>query len=42
MEIFLVVTVIAMIVIIIIDTGRKRRDFLCQREEYSRHSQAYH
>jgi hypothetical protein len=31
MEIFLVVTIAAMIIVVIVDTEQKRRDFLCQQ-----------
>jgi len=31
MEMFLIATVIALMTVILIDTGRKRRDFLCQQ-----------
>jgi hypothetical protein len=32
MEMFLIATVIAMLTVMIVDTGQKRRSFLCQRE----------
>ena len=33
MEIFLVIVVIAMNAVVIVDTGRKRRAYLCQQVE---------
>jgi hypothetical protein len=36
MEIFLVATVTAMIIVVILDTEQKRRAFLCQREKAPR------
>ena len=33
MEMFLIVAVTALLTVIVIDTGRKRRAFLCQQEE---------
>jgi|GEM_PF-6799683 len=33
MEIFLVLTVTAMIIVVIVDTQQKRRAFLCQQEQ---------
>jgi hypothetical protein len=36
MEIFLVITVIAMSAVVIVDTGRKRRAFLCQQERVTK------
>jgi len=35
-EIFLVFTVIAMLAVVIIDTGQKRRAYLCQRVEVTK------
>jgi hypothetical protein len=36
MEIFLVATVTAMIIVVILDTEQKRRAFLCQQEQATR------
>jgi hypothetical protein len=32
MEMFLITTVTALLMVILVDTGQKRRAFLCQRE----------
>jgi len=36
MEIFLVLTVTAMLVVITVDTGQKRRAYLCQQDEVTK------
>jgi hypothetical protein len=33
MEMFLIATVTALLTVIIVDTGQKRRAFLCQQDE---------
>jgi len=36
MEMFLIATVTALLAVMLVDTGQKRRAFLCQREETKR------
>jgi hypothetical protein len=38
MEMFLIATVTALLTVIIIDTGRKRRSFLCQQVKVTKRS----
>jgi hypothetical protein len=38
MEIFLALTVAAMIIVVILDTEQKRRAFLCQQEKVTKRS----
>jgi hypothetical protein len=40
MEMFLIASVTALLTVIIVDTGKKRRAFLCQRDQATKRHQA--